>query len=146
MILDRMATFFEKDEPLVLATAKPSKPVNVPALAGRLDDIHWYLKVSGAVAASKTGSVTVVVQEADDKTFTSPSTVDTIVIPLAVGANSIMKFLDLPRTLTKEFVRLSATAASTDTAMAATIEAGISMDVLEPYVAGQYRRDGEVIA
>ena len=144
MILDSLATFFDKTT-LTLATAKPSAVVNVPALAGRLDKIHCYASIKGAIAASKTGSVALVLQEADEPGFATPVPILTLSFPLAVGNNDILEFFDLPRGARREFVRLLATATSSDTGAVIKISSGVTMDVLEPYAPGQYRDHGEVV-
>lgn len=145
MILDRLATFFD-NVTLALSTATPSAAVNVPALAGRLDPIHCFVSVKGALASNKTGSVAVVLQEADDEAFTTPAAILTLNFVLAVGANDFLEFFALPASARKPFVRLSATATSTDTTAAPAISAGVSMDVIHPYAPGQYRDKGQVVA
>jgi hypothetical protein len=146
MITDSLATFFDETA-LTLGVATPSKAVNVPALAGRLDsEIHFFIKFGGTVAASKTGSVTVVFQEAADLAFTTP-----VALPsppawtLAVGANEVFEFFDIPKSAKRPFFRLLVTAASTDTACVVKIQSGVTMDVFAGYDKTQYRDKGKVV-
>ena len=146
MILDQLATFFdERDPALTLATATPSKAVNVPALAGRLDPIHCFIDIKATVATSKSGSVAVALQEADDEAFTVPAVILALTFPLVAGVNDVLEFFDLPAGARKEFVRLSVTATSNDSAAVVKVRAGVTQDVYRPYERGQYRDKGRVV-
>jgi hypothetical protein len=146
MILDQLAAFFPEATPLTLSTAANSAAVNVPALAGRLDPIHYHVSITASVAAGKTASVALRLLESDDEAFASPTELASMSVSLPAGSSSTVKFYDLPSVARKEWVKLQATAASNDSSAAIAIGSGFSMDVLRPYEAGQYRDKGKAVA
>lgn len=136
MIIDQFCVFFDDK---AAAASMTSDAVSFMPYAGREDPIYITLLAKGANSAAVT--FTVYVQESDNNSAWTAAGRFTLAKP---NANPVLQAVSLPATVTKKYVRLTATVTGTVTGV--TLFAAVTRDHFAPYDKGLYVDAGQVVA
>lgn len=137
MLIDQFNVFTDN---IAVRTTATSSTIPVMPFLGKGEPVNVTIVVTEAYAA--TATLTVGVQEGDSDL--GPFTVlGTHAFPGITKAGATLSF-SLPKHLKKKFVNLAYTV--TGATATGKLFAAVTRDGLQPYEAGQYIKDGKVVA